>query len=87
MCEISIGIDGQTRRVKLEIFGFLRSTQPTWFVGNADLRSLPVNLCHIAHKDCSMAKIEGFRVKNFKVFKEVALGRVWHPQKRQRSLV
>ena len=30
-----------------------------------------------------MAKIEGFRVKNFKVLKDVALGRVWNPQKRQ----
>ena len=29
-----------------------------------------------------MARIEGFRVKNFKVLKEVTLGRVWHQRDR-----
>ena len=30
-----------------------------------------------------MAKIEGFRVKNFKVLKDVTLGRLWNQQKKQ----
>ena len=30
-----------------------------------------------------MARIEGFRVKNFKVLKDVTLGRLWNPQKKQ----
>ena len=30
-----------------------------------------------------MAKIEGFRVKNFKVLKDVTLGRLWKPQKKK----
>ena len=30
-----------------------------------------------------MAKIEGFRVKNFKVLKDVTLGRLWNQRKRQ----
>ena len=30
-----------------------------------------------------MAKIEGFRVKNFKVLKEVTLGRLWNQQQKQ----
>ena len=29
-----------------------------------------------------MAKMEGFRVRNFKVLKDVALGRTWSPRKR-----
>ena len=29
-----------------------------------------------------MARIEGFRVKNFKVLKEVTLGRLWHQRDR-----
>ena len=30
-----------------------------------------------------MARIEGFRVKNFKVLRDVTLGRLWNPQKKQ----
>ena len=30
-----------------------------------------------------MAKIEGFRVKNFKVLKDVTLGRLWNQQQKQ----
>ena len=30
-----------------------------------------------------MAKIEGFRVKNFKVLKDVTLGRLWNRQQTQ----
>ena len=30
-----------------------------------------------------MAKIEGFRVKNFKLLKDVALGRTWNTRNRQ----
>ena len=29
-----------------------------------------------------MAKIEGFRIKNFRSLKEVTLGRLWNEQKR-----
>ena len=34
----------------------------------------------IVKKDLKMAKIEGFRAKNFKVLKDVTLGRLWNQQ-------
>ena len=30
-----------------------------------------------------MAKIEGFRVRNFKVLKDVTLGRLWHQHEKK----
>ena len=39
----------------------------------------------VANKDCKMAKIQGFRVRNFKVLRDVTLGRLWNQQKNIRS--
>ena len=37
----------------------------------------------VAIDDCKMAKLQGFRVRNFKVLKDVTLGRLWNQQKKQ----
>ena len=37
----------------------------------------------VANRDCKMAKIQGFRVRNFKVLRDVTLGRLWNQQKNQ----
>ena len=37
----------------------------------------------VANRDCKMAKIQGFRVRNFKVLRDVTLGRLWNQQNNQ----